>query len=190
MELIKSGKENPEKKSEEQLPPPGARINQIQQDMKSKDMGANQKALRYSQHLAWFLEKVQELYRLQMIQGNPGIWDQSPYMHGMFNGLVMAMSVILEDPGPPPFKKIPEKYIKVDGEEFKTPAYQYIESLESLLAAVYRRDEHGPWGYGHHQDPWGEWMAAADIVLDSSIFTNKQMGDLRRRMKEWKQENP
>ncbi|MEU8196353.1 hypothetical protein AB0C10_21455 [Microbispora amethystogenes] len=54
--------------------------------------------------VAALAEKVREV---RDIQGRPGNWDYSPYMHGMFNGLELAVS-ILEGEREPDYRNDPE----------------------------------------------------------------------------------
>jgi len=45
------------------------------------------------------IKKIAELQDLIDIQCNEGNWNHSPYMHGMANGLIVAMSTLTgEDP--------------------------------------------------------------------------------------------
>ena len=53
-------------------------------------------------------DKVDALKNIRDIQGTKGNWDYGPYMHGMYNGLEMALS-IFED-REPVFKNAPQKW--------------------------------------------------------------------------------
>ena len=50
-------------------------------------------------------ERLRELIDIQCSNGN---WDWDPYMHGMANGMILALSVL--DDGEPDFLAPPEKW--------------------------------------------------------------------------------
>ena len=52
------------------------------------------------------IEKLQELIDIQCSAGN---WDHSPYMHGMANGMLVAMSVLTGES--PKFKDAPDMFL-------------------------------------------------------------------------------
>jgi hypothetical protein len=57
-------------------------------------------------------KKLRDLIKIQRADGN---WNYSPYMHGLTNGLLLALSILVdEEPDylDPPEKWIDEKYNK------------------------------------------------------------------------------
>lgn len=54
-------------------------------------------------------ELLIELNNVLAIQGNSGNWNHDPYMHGMFNGMELMMSIIEERE--PLFNEAPETYL-------------------------------------------------------------------------------
>ncbi len=53
--------------------------------------------------------RINELEKLLDVQTKSGNWDHDPYMHGMANGMILAMSVITEES--PEFLAAPEIFI-------------------------------------------------------------------------------
>ncbi len=54
-------------------------------------------------------EKVDKLEKLIKVQCMDGNWDYDPYMHGMANGMLLAMSVITDKK--PVFLEQPKDYL-------------------------------------------------------------------------------
>lgn len=44
------------------------------------------------------------------IQGEHGNWDYDPYMHGVYNGMVFALSLLKSEE--PQFRDAPDKWIR------------------------------------------------------------------------------
>jgi|GEM_PF-2761008 len=53
------------------------------------------------------LSKLEELVKVQSQHGN---WDNNPYMHGMANGMILAVSVLLEQE--PEYLEAPEMFLE------------------------------------------------------------------------------
>ena len=54
-------------------------------------------------------DKTQSLRDLLAVQGSDGNWNADPYMHGMYNGMELALA-LLED-REPVFKAAPEVWL-------------------------------------------------------------------------------
>lgn len=66
---------------------------------------------------------IKTLQNLKDIQGAKGNYDFDPYMHGMFNGLELAMSVLTGRE--PEYKEAPKKW----GKDKKTKPKKKIENI-------------------------------------------------------------
>jgi len=55
------------------------------------------------------IKKLAELQDLIDVQCNDGNWNHSPYMHGMANGLIVALSVL--NGKEPKFLEAPETFL-------------------------------------------------------------------------------
>lgn len=53
-------------------------------------------------------EKLKKLNEIIKIQGAKGNWNVSPYMTGLYNGLIMAKSIFTDKN--PKYKNIPKKF--------------------------------------------------------------------------------
>lgn len=53
-------------------------------------------------------EEMKKLNNIIKIQGKKGNWDNSPYMTGLYNGLIMAKSILTGKE--PEYKNIPKKF--------------------------------------------------------------------------------
>ncbi len=56
-------------------------------------------------------EKIESLKKALEIQKTDGNWNYDPYMQGMANGIIFALSV-LEDDDEPEYLKPPKKWLK------------------------------------------------------------------------------
>ena len=54
-------------------------------------------------------KKLGELNSILDIQGQNGNWNYDPYMHGLYNGLEMARSIMTETE--PKFRNAPKKWL-------------------------------------------------------------------------------
>lgn len=57
-------------------------------------------------------KQLKDLKQIHSIQGRTGNWDYDPYMHGLFNGLELALATI-ED-REPKFKDAPPRWRSKD----------------------------------------------------------------------------
>jgi len=67
--------------------------------------------------------KLQELREVIKIQTADGNWNYDAYMHGMANGLIMALSVVTDkrDEVEPAFLEAPKVWLKnIESKEIKT----------------------------------------------------------------------
>lgn len=55
-------------------------------------------------------DKLKKLNEMLEVQGRSGTWNYEPYMHGMYNGMEFALS-IMEDRDPS-FREAPKKWLK------------------------------------------------------------------------------
>lgn len=55
-------------------------------------------------------EALKELQDVHRIQGRDGNWNHDPYMHGLYNGLELALSFF--ENREPAFKDAPEKWLE------------------------------------------------------------------------------
>jgi hypothetical protein len=55
------------------------------------------------------MNTIEKLKELIAIQGQNGNWDYDPYMHGMYNGMVIALSVL--DGKEPEFREAPARWL-------------------------------------------------------------------------------
>lgn len=60
-------------------------------------------------------KKVKTVKNIRDVQGMAGNWDYDSYMHGMYNGLELALSIV-ED-RKPEFKNAPKEWISVTHDE-------------------------------------------------------------------------
>jgi len=54
-------------------------------------------------------KQLEDLKTVYDIQSNKGNWDYDPYMHGLFNGMEMMISII--ENREPKFRKAPKKWL-------------------------------------------------------------------------------
>lgn len=67
--------------------------------------------------------EIEKLKELIVIQGSAGNWDYDPYMHGLYNGMVMALSIFTgDDPG---FREAPPEWIRDKRGTKPAPLAQY-----------------------------------------------------------------
>lgn len=62
------------------------------------------------------MTKLEEIQRLIEIMHQDGVWDVSPYTHGMLNGLIVAEGILLGVPS--------------DSVDFIDPPEQYLQDVE------------------------------------------------------------
>lgn len=55
------------------------------------------------------MSKIGELRKVHAIQGDNGNWNYDPYMHGMFNGLELALAIM--EKREPNYKEAPKKWL-------------------------------------------------------------------------------
>lgn len=55
-------------------------------------------------------EVLQQINEMLRIQGNKGNWDYDPYMHGMYNGMELIVSIV--EGREPVFRNAPEAWKK------------------------------------------------------------------------------
>ena len=56
------------------------------------------------------MSKINTLREMVKIQGYDGNWNYDPYMHGLYNGLEFALSIM--EKREPFFREAPEKWLK------------------------------------------------------------------------------
>jgi hypothetical protein len=54
-------------------------------------------------------ERIEKLVDLVAIQCSSGNWNFDPYMHGMANGMILALSIIQDEE--PQFLSAPDKWL-------------------------------------------------------------------------------
>lgn len=59
-------------------------------------------------------KKVKSIKNIRDVQGMSGTWDYDSYMHGMYNGLELALSIL--EGRQPGFKNVPKKWMGVTSE--------------------------------------------------------------------------
>ena len=65
-----------------------------------------------------FNERCNALRDLIEIQGRDGNWNYDEYMHGLYNGLVVAASVISSSDNSDPYlREAPETWLKINNEQ-------------------------------------------------------------------------
>jgi len=69
------------------------------------------------------LDKLQELIN---IQGDDGNWNCDPYMHGMYNGMELARSMITDSK--PLFRDPPDRWLIEDGDECLRRQHPVLQS--------------------------------------------------------------
>ena len=52
---------------------------------------------------------IGDLRHMRVVQGTTGNWDYDPYMHGLYNGLEFALSIM--EKREPVFKAAPDKWL-------------------------------------------------------------------------------
>lgn len=63
-----------------------------------------------SSHSVRLAKALRDLQNIKNIQGSKGNWDYDPYMHGMFNGIELAMAIMQDRE--PVFKDAPNEWLK------------------------------------------------------------------------------
>ena len=56
------------------------------------------------------MSNIQNLKDVHRVQGSDGNWNYDPYMHGLYNGLEMALAIM--ENREPVFRDKPKKWIK------------------------------------------------------------------------------
>ena len=76
---------------------------------------------------SWYA-RLEVLHEITQIQCNDGNWNYDPYMQGMANGMLMALSVMdnTDDPG---FLDALEEFIHI-----KCPVLRCIHSIKRILS--------------------------------------------------------
>lgn len=167
----------------------GKRINEIRQDLANKDLEYKDKALIYSGHLNWFIDKVGDIIRVMEAMRKSGTWEHTPYQHGMMNGVIMALGILMEDEKPP-FAKRPKKYKQMEPDTFQMQATAYIEKMESLIDCCLRADHKGPNGYRQYSRPWDKWREDILETFDSCFMESNEQALRRERIKEHIENQP
>lgn len=62
-----------------------------------------------SSHSVKLAKALRDLQNIKNIQGTAGNWNFSEYMHGMFNGIELAMAIMQDRE--PKFKDAPVQYL-------------------------------------------------------------------------------
>ncbi len=56
-------------------------------------------------------QRIEDLQKLTEVQCDNGNWNYAPYMMGLANGLILALHMIRDDEGEPPFKSQPDEWL-------------------------------------------------------------------------------
>jgi hypothetical protein len=62
-------------------------------------------------------EELEKLNELLNTQGSSGNWDYDPYMHGMYNGMELCLSIL--EGRDPVFKDAPDVWLSDSKEDMK-----------------------------------------------------------------------
>ena len=167
----------------------GQRVNQIKQDLSDKSMTDRDKVLKYSEHLTWCLKTFERLFKLQESAATPGVWDKNPYAHGVLNGMIMAMAVVVEEQGNIPFQKSPKSYRMENSEWIKDSTYKHIEKLERKIQQIVMGNHKGPKDYQEASVPFQAWMQDALDILSTSPVQTNNMKKIRDEIFEYINQN-
>lgn len=102
--------------------------------------------------------KVSDLKDLVQVQGSRGNWDYSEYMHGLYNGMELALSIMEERE--PIYKDAPGEWLKDRSEKVKPEVSESIKHLYPLLEKALQMDE-----------GWKEQLAAGVIATSLALGT-------------------
>lgn len=72
-----------------------------------------------------FNKNIKDCRNLVELQGLSGNWDCDEYMHGMFNGMELILSIMEERE--PEYREAPDrfkKYVKPFGEDKSAPSFK------------------------------------------------------------------
>lgn len=68
------------------------------------------------------IESLKDLLKVQCADGN---WNYDPYMHGMANGMILALSLF--EGGTPDFLEAPEEWLE-DNPDLNKPILESVEN--------------------------------------------------------------
>jgi hypothetical protein len=134
----------------------GQRISSIKADLQNDKLSQKEKVLKYSDHLNWALKSLERIYKTQQVASKK--YMNSAYDHGIANGLILAMAILVEEQAQPPFLKVEGKYKKSDSQWVSDAIEQHVMHIEALLGNMILADDDGPKGY----DSFADW--AGDVI--------------------------
>jgi len=158
----------------------GDRVRQISNDMKNFDGTDREKMLKYSEHLSWCLKTFERIYKLQINSAKAA--NKSAYAHGLANGVIGAMAVIMEEQGDAPYIKPPEKYETTDQEFADQVVVNYVSQLEQALGQIMLMDENGPEGYAEDDNPILSWILDTVKSMEKSPIQTAELKSFRKNL--------
>lgn len=156
----------------------GARINEIKQSLQPSDKSDKEKMLAYSSHLNWCLKTFESVARLQKMTADGA--GKSAYAHGMANGVIGAMAVILEEQGKPPYIPAPKKYKKSEADFAADVVKDYVLRLEEHIGKMVLMDENGPEGYSDDDNPIFSWIIDLVDIIEKSPVNSDHLEQQRQ----------
>ena len=82
-----------------------------------------------NERLVMLQKSLQTLRDMTQVQCNDGNWNYDPYMHGMANGMIFALSLF--EAGEPQYLEAPEKWLKDLPEPDKALDYSRSNNLQA-----------------------------------------------------------
>lgn len=164
----------------------GERLNEIRQDLNNGDLDDEEKLLKYSSHLEWFLNKFRTLWKAQEAMQHPGKWNKSLISFGVTNGLVLAMAIFVEEQADPPYRKLPEELdgsSEIEGRtnkilEEKAKAFM-INMITQLEAVICIGPSGKPKGYEDNEDRMDAWMKWRNDTINHINESPFEMPEIR-----------
>lgn len=162
----------------------GGRLQQIKEDLTDTEADSGERYVKYSSHIEWFLKKMNYLHAAQehMMRGR---WKTSLYSLGVTNGLVMAMSIFLEEQADPPYRKIPDEL--GDGTRMiSEEARDFMVELAKRLRACIITPDDKPYGYADFpvQEAWSRWLGDTVATMKYAPFEMKRLKDVTRQVED------
>lgn len=151
----------------------GERISQIRKDLNNKDLSDKEKMLKYGDHLNWLLKTIERIYKLQ--QTARLRYMDSMYDHGLANGLILSMAVLVEEQSTPPYLKADGQYKKSEVQFTSEKTEEYMLRLEALLANMVLADDDGPKGY----ESFADWAGQVFRTLQGAPVVTGRLRELR-----------
>lgn len=70
------------------------------------------------EELVKVISALDDIVKIQTSDGN---WNYDQYMHGMANGLILALHIAKDEEGDPPYLDAPEEWLKDKPDDGKPP---------------------------------------------------------------------